>query len=310
MVGLLARIFIRNFSDYGDADVRRGYGILCGAIGVAINVALCVFKFVFGVAASSVAMVADAFNNLTDAASSVVQMAGFKMASKGPDGRHPYGHGRMEYVAGLVISFLIVYVGVELVRKSVSSFSSPREVAFSVSSGAVMAVSMAAKLYMFIFNRRVHVRPRTPQSIHSQGLASIDTCLIPEPWRAGQAQSSTGTAEEPASGCRKRAGAAGLASQGRGCAWPLAPTAQTAGSHGPGGALTYSELLPEDGLLAEGGAVPAPEAELVLALVDAHLRPLPNHDDGIGPALTDGALPRGQARNLVADDVGSQGHDG
>lgn len=155
MVGLLARIFIRNFSDYGDADVRRGYGILCGAIGVAINVALCVFKFVFGVAASSVAMVADAFNNLTDAASSVVQMAGFKMASKGPDGRHPYGHGRMEYVAGLVISFLIVYVGVELVRKSVSSFSSPREVAFSVSSGAVMAVSMAAKLYMFIFNRRV-----------------------------------------------------------------------------------------------------------------------------------------------------------
>ena len=156
----------------------------------------------------------------------------------------------------------------------------------------------------------VHVRPGTPQSIHSQGLASIDTCLIPEPWRAGQAQSSTGTAEEPASGCRKRVGAADLASQGRGCAWPLAPTAQTAGSHGPGGALTYSELLPEDGLLAEGGAVPAPEAELVLALVDAHLRPLPNHDDGIGPALTDGALPRGQARNLVADDVGSQGHDG
>ena len=84
----------------------------------------------------------------------------------------------------------------------------------------------------------------------------------------------------------------------------------TAGSRGPGGALTYSELLAEDGLLAEGGAVPAPKAELVLALVDAHLRPLPDHDDGIGPALTDGALPRGQARNLVADDVGSQGHDG
>lgn len=155
MVGLLARIFIRNYSDYGDPDVRRGYGMVCGALGVAINVALCVFKFVFGMAVSSVAMVADALNNLTDAASSAVQMVGFKMASKGPDGRHPYGHGRVEYVAGLVISFLIVYVGLELVRKSASAFSSPREVSISVPSVAVMAVSMAAKLYMFLFNRRV-----------------------------------------------------------------------------------------------------------------------------------------------------------
>lgn len=81
------------------------------------------------------------------------------------------------------------------------------------------------------------------------------------------------------------------------------------GPHEPRGALTYSELLPEDSLLTESRAVPASEAELVLALVDAHLRPLPDHDDGIGPALADGTLPRGQARNLVADDVGSQGHD-
>lgn len=78
----------------------------------------------------------------------------------------------------------------------------------------------------------------------------------------------------------------------------------------PGGALTYSELLPEDRLLAKGGAVPAAEAELVLALVDAHLRALPYHNDGIGPALADGTLPWGQARNLVADDVGSQSHHG
>lgn len=79
--------------------------------------------------------------------------------------------------------------------------------------------------------------------------------------------------------------------------------------HEPRGALTYSELLPEDSLLTEGRAVPAAEAELVLALVDAHLRPLPDHDDGIGPALADGTLPRGQTGDLVADDVGSQGHD-
>ena len=117
--------------------------------------------------------------------------------------------------------------------------------------------------------------------------------------------------DQPA-GTEKQVGTLAQPSEGEGVGVPgsRAPTARTAGSHGPGSTLTYSELLPEDSLLAEGGAVPAPEAELVLALVDAHLRPLPDHDDGIGPALTDGTLPRGQARDLVADDVGSQGHDG
>lgn len=81
-------------------------------------------------------------------------------------------------------------------------------------------------------------------------------------------------------------------------------------AHRPRDTLTYSELLPEDGLLAQGGAVPAAKSELVLAFIDAHLRPLPDHNDGIGSALADGTLPWGQARNLVADDVGSQGHHG
>lgn len=138
----------------------------------------------------------------------------------------------------------------------------------------------------------------------------------PRPRGGGAPEGRAGRAvlgrQRNAAGAEKRAGAPAQPSEGEGVGvpGPRAPTARTAGSHGPGGTLTYSELLPEDGLLAEGGAVPAPEAELVLALVDAHLRPLPDHDDGIGPALTDGALPRGQARDLVADDVGSQGHDG
>lgn len=95
--------------------------------------------------------------------------------------------------------------------------------------------------------------------------------------------------------------------------WPrlgLAGGRPSPTAHRPKDTLTYSELLPEDGLLAQGGAVPAAESELVLALIDAHLRPLPDHNDRIGSALADGTLPWGQARNLVADDVGSQGHHG
>ena len=116
MIRLLAKLFIKNNKDYKNQTVREKYGILCGGFGIFLNVILFALKFIFGTIAASVAMVADAFNNLSDAASSIVQILGFKLASKKPDSQHPFGHGRLEYVSGLAISFLILLMGFELVK--------------------------------------------------------------------------------------------------------------------------------------------------------------------------------------------------
>ena len=107
MIKLLAKIFIKNHNDYQNEKVRSQYGILCGAFGIFLNAVLFTLKFVFGTLAASVAMVADAFNNLSDAASSVVQILGFKLSTKKPDPDHPFGHGRIEY-KGIVVNFSYV----------------------------------------------------------------------------------------------------------------------------------------------------------------------------------------------------------
>ena len=102
MIRILIKIFIKDSKNYKDNKVRQKYGILCGILGVILNCLLSVMKFVIASITSSVAMLADAFNNLSDAASSMVQIAGFKLASKKPDREHPFGHGRIEYIAGLI----------------------------------------------------------------------------------------------------------------------------------------------------------------------------------------------------------------
>ena len=121
MIKLLAKIFIKNSSNYQDVKVREQYGVLCGAVGIGLNLILFLAKFLFGTISASVAMVADAFNNLSDAASSIIQILGFKLSSKKPDPEHPFGHGRIEYISGLIISMLILLMGFELLKSSVSS---------------------------------------------------------------------------------------------------------------------------------------------------------------------------------------------
>ena len=120
MIKLLAKIFIKNSSNYQDVKVREQYGVLCGAVGIGLNIILFLAKFLFGTISASVAMVADAFNNLSDAASSIIQILGFKLSSKKPDPEHPFGHGRIEYISGLIISMLILLMGFELLKSSVS----------------------------------------------------------------------------------------------------------------------------------------------------------------------------------------------
>ncbi len=152
MLKLLARIFIKNHTDYQNEAVRSQYGILCGAFGIFLNAILFALKFLFGTLAASVAMVADAFNNLSDAASSVVQILGFKLSSKKPDPDHPFGHGRIEYVSGLVVSFLILYMGTVLLKNSVLSIIHPEAMNISILSVVVMGLSILVKLYMYLYN--------------------------------------------------------------------------------------------------------------------------------------------------------------
>lgn len=152
MIKLLSRIFIKNYTDYQNEKVRSQYGILCGAFGIFLNAVLFTLKFVFGTLAASVAMVADAFNNLSDAASSVVQVLGFKLATKKPDPDHPFGHGRLEYISGLVVSFLILYMGTALLKNSILAIIHPETMKISALSVIVMGISVLVKFYMYLYN--------------------------------------------------------------------------------------------------------------------------------------------------------------
>lgn len=155
MISLLAKIFIKNHSEYKDSSVRQKYGILCGGVGIFLNLILFTFKLIFGTITASVAIVADAFNNLSDAASSCVQIMGFKLSGRKPDPEHPFGHGRIEYIAALGISFLILLMGVELIKSSVESLIHPEPVTFSITAVVVLVVSILVKAYMYIYNHRI-----------------------------------------------------------------------------------------------------------------------------------------------------------
>ena len=155
MIRLLAKLFIKNNNDYKNQTVREKYGILCGGFGIFLNVILFALKFIFGTIAASVAMVADAFNNLSDAASSIVQILGFKLASKKPDSQHPFGHGRLEYVSGLAISFLILLMGFELIKSSVTKLINPQPQNYNLFSILVMGFAILIKFYMYLYNHQI-----------------------------------------------------------------------------------------------------------------------------------------------------------
>lgn len=155
MIGLLASIFIKDHKNYTDAKVRTAYGYLCGSVGIFINIVLFGIKLAAGIISSSVAIMADAFNNLSDAGSSVMSIIGFRLASQKPDPEHPFGHGRFEYIASLIISFVIIFMGLELAADSFGKIMNPVEVEYSAATVAVLIISVAAKIYMFIYNRAV-----------------------------------------------------------------------------------------------------------------------------------------------------------
>ena len=141
--------------DPQDPGVRRRCGVLSGGIGIALNLLLFLGKLAAGIITASIAVTADAFNNLSDAASSVVTLVGFRLAGREADEEHPFGHGRMEYLAGLAVSMLILLVGLELAKSSAGKIFHPEPVAFSTLSAGILAASIGVKLWMFFFNRKL-----------------------------------------------------------------------------------------------------------------------------------------------------------
>ncbi len=155
MITLLSKLFIRNHDDYASPDVRLCYGVLCGAVGILLNILLFAGKLAAGAMTRSIGITADAFNNLSDAGSSVITLIGFRLSEAKADKEHPFGHGRFEYISGLIVSMAILLMGVELGKTSVEKILRPEEVAFSPIALAVLAAAILVKLYMFFYNRGV-----------------------------------------------------------------------------------------------------------------------------------------------------------
>ncbi len=155
MTQILINTFIKNSEDIENLKVRAKYGVLAGIVGIICNVLLCISKIAIGLISSSVAIMADGLNNLSDAASSIVSIVSFKMASKEPDSEHPFGHGRIEYIAGLIVAFMILLVGYELIQSSIAKIINPQPVEFSFTLIIVLVLSIIIKLWMGGFNRKI-----------------------------------------------------------------------------------------------------------------------------------------------------------
>ena len=155
MISLLAKKFIKNREDVTSPAVRQAYGMLCGIVGIGFNVLLFALKLIAGTLSGSIAITADAFNNLSDAGASIVTLLGFKLAGQKPDPEHPFGHGRLEYISGLIVSMVILLMGIELAKSAVEKILHPEAVEFTLLTGGILLASILVKLYMYLYNRAV-----------------------------------------------------------------------------------------------------------------------------------------------------------
>ena len=162
MTDLIIKAFIKDYKKTNDPKVRMKYGILSGGVGIGVNVLLCLLKFFVGALTGSIAITADAVNNLSDAGSSAVTVFGFKMAGKPADRNHPFGHGRIEYITAMIVSFIILFMGVELAIQSVKKIRSPEDIQFSVLGVIIIAASILGKLWLAFFNRGLGKRIDSP----------------------------------------------------------------------------------------------------------------------------------------------------
>lgn len=153
MTALLVKLFIKNSENYSDKNVRTSYGMLSSITGIVLNLILAGAKYSAGIISGSISITADAINNLSDAGSSIVSFFGVKISAKPPDKDHPYGHGRVEYISAFIVSFFVLFMGVELLKDSVGKIINPEPVKFSFLSLAILVISILCKLWLGVFNK-------------------------------------------------------------------------------------------------------------------------------------------------------------
>ncbi len=162
MTELLVKLFVKDSDNITNSKVRGRYGILSGCAGIVVNVILFLAKFLVGTVTNSIAITADAVNNLSDAGSCAVTVFGFKMSSKPADEDHPFGHGRIEYITAMVVSFIVLFMGFELLTQSIDKIRNPEDVTFNLVGAIIIAVSIFGKLWLALFNRKLGKKINSP----------------------------------------------------------------------------------------------------------------------------------------------------
>lgn len=158
MTEFLVRKFVKGYENTSDAQVRTSYGVLASFVGIGCNVLLFAAKLFIGIMINSISVMADAFNNLSDAASSIIGFVGVKMAEKPADKDHPFGHGRIEYIAAFIVAFIVIQVGFTLFQTSIGKIRNPEEMTFHIVSIAILLMSICVKLWLGMFNRTLGKR--------------------------------------------------------------------------------------------------------------------------------------------------------
>ena len=182
MTEFLVKRFVQNYVQTERPEVRTSYGLLAGVVGICCNLLLFAVKIAVGILTGSISVMADAFNNLSDAASSIVGFVGVKMAQKPADEHHPFGHGRIEYIAAFIVAFIVIEVGFSLLKTSVGKLLHPEKLTFGLFSLVILVLSVAVKLWMALFNRklgqRIHSKVLTATSADSLGDAAATSATI------------------------------------------------------------------------------------------------------------------------------------
>jgi len=176
VISLFAKLFIRDHRKTDLPQVRNAYGVLCGGMGIFLNIVLFIIKLIAGTLSGAISVTADAFNNLTDAGSSVITLIGFRMAGQKPDKDHPFGHGRIEYVSGFIVSIIIILVGFELAKTSVEKIISPEQAVFNTVSALILGCSVIVKAYMAFYNFSVG-KKISSSSMRATAFDSLSDCV-------------------------------------------------------------------------------------------------------------------------------------
>lgn len=158
MITFLAKHFISNYQNTSNPEVREQYGQLSGIVGIVLNLCLFLGKLTAGLMSGAISILADAFNNLSDAGSSIITLIGFRLSSQKPDPEHPFGHGRIEYISGLIVSMLIILMGFELLKTSAGKILHPDEMVFRSVVVVILICSILVKLYMYLYNHQLQIK--------------------------------------------------------------------------------------------------------------------------------------------------------